>query len=100
MKNTGGLDITAGGTFSVIDSKGMVFARGEFSNVYTFPGDSGRMTASWNPPLEKGVYDLILTLNLNKAEEEAGWPRGKAVVKETTIEIGEAGQLVRAGALP
>jgi hypothetical protein len=99
LKNQGNVDITAGGNFNLIDKKGMVFARGEFSNVYTFPGDSALLSASWSLPVPKGVYDLILTLDLGKAQEEAGLGRGPIIVKEAAVEIGQNQDILSVGEL-
>ncbi|MCX5707701.1 MAG: hypothetical protein NTY14_01765 [Candidatus Omnitrophica bacterium] len=99
MKNTGNVDITAGGNFDIIDKKGMVFGRGPLNTVYTFPGDSAKFSASWSLPIPKGVYDLVLTLDLGKAQEELNLGRGEILVRETEIEIDDNGQVVRTGEL-
>lgn len=99
LKNIGNLDITAGGDFNIIDKKGMVFGRGAFNTVYTFPGDSAKFTASWSLPIPKGVYDLVLTLNLGKAQEELNLGRGEILVKETEIEFDDTGRVIRSGEL-
>lgn len=99
LKNQGNVDVTAGGNFNLIDKKGMVFARGEFSNVYTLPGDSAVLSASWSLPVPKGVYDLILTLDLGKAQEETGLGRGPIIVKESTVEIGQNQDILSVGEL-
>lgn len=99
FKNAGNTDITAGGTFHIIDREGMVLARGEFKNVYTFPGDTAKLTATWKETLAKGKYDLILTLDLGKALEELQMGRGPVMTKEAEIEIGEGGRVIRVGDL-
>lgn len=61
--NTGNTDITASGTFDVIDQEGFVYARGLFEEVYTLPGDKAVLrskAASVN--LKSGDYDLLMTL--------------------------------------
>lgn len=99
FKNTGNTDITCGGSFHIMDGAGMVLARGEFNNVYTLPGDAAKLTATWKEPLAKGKYDLVLTFDLGKALEEARMGRGPVTVKETDIEIGENGEVIKAGEL-
>lgn len=99
FRNTGNIDITAGGSFHIMDKDGLIYARGEFNDVYTFPGDIAKLTANWKEPLSRGKYDLVLTLNIGKALEEAGMGRGLVTVKETSIEIGKEGEVVRVGQL-
>lgn len=98
FRNTGNVDITAGGTFHIIDRKGKVYARGDLNDVYTLGGDSAQLAASWDiskGPLPSGIYDLILTINLGKALEEAGMGRGPIITQEAQIEIGYNGEVVR-----
>jgi hypothetical protein len=97
IKNIGNLDITASGDFNIIDKKGMVFGRGTFNTVYTLPGDTAKLTASWSLPIPKGIYDLVLTFDLGKAQEELGLGRGEILVKETEIEIDDNGRIIRTG---
>jgi hypothetical protein len=99
FKNIGNVDITAGGTFHIIDKEGMVMARGEFNNVYTFPADTAKLSATWKELLPKGRYDLILTLDLGKALEELEMGRGPVITQETEIEIGENGEVIKVGEL-
>ncbi|MFH1339423.1 MAG: hypothetical protein ABIH40_06245 [Candidatus Omnitrophota bacterium] len=100
FKNTGNVDITAGGTFNIIDSAGMVYARGEFNDVYTLPGDDAVLQASSSGErLRPGGYDLIVTLDLGKALEGTGIGKGVMLVKEARLEVGENGQIVSLGRL-
>jgi len=99
LQNSGNVDITADGTFHIMDKKGMVYARGEFNKIYTFPGDTARLTSSWGEPLSKGRYDLILTIDLGKALEEAEMGRGPVITQEAEIEIDIDGQVIRVGEL-
>ena len=64
FKNTGNVDLTAAGSFDIIDKAGMVFARGEFNPVYTFANDKAKFIGSWSLPLNKGTYDLIITIDI------------------------------------
>lgn len=99
FQNTGNVDVTANGTFNIIDKQGMVYARGEFNDVYTFPGDTAMLTSTWGEPLPKGIYDLIITVDLGKALWVMGMGRGPIIVKEAELEIGTDGQVIRVGEL-
>lgn len=102
FRNTGNVDITAGGTFHIIDKRGKVYARGDLNDLYTLGGDSAQFTASWDiskETLPSGIYDLVLTINLGKALEEAGMGRGPIITQEAQIEIGSNGEVVRRGNL-
>lgn len=99
LYNAGNVDISAGGTFNIIDNQGMVYARGEFNDVATFPGDTAKLTSVWKEPLPKGIYDLILTVDLGKAVAETGTGRVSVIVKETEIEIDVDGQVIKVGEL-
>ena len=99
FRNTGNVDITLSGTYHIMDDQGMVLARGEFNDIYTFPGGTGKLKATNKTPLAKGNYTLVLTINLGKALEEANVGRGPIMTKEANIEIGEDGDLVNVGSL-
>ncbi|MFH0877077.1 MAG: hypothetical protein V1863_02500 [Candidatus Omnitrophota bacterium] len=61
--NTGNTDITASGTFDVIDQEGFVYARGLFEEVYTLGGDKAKLQAKASSVnLRSGDYDLLMTL--------------------------------------
>jgi len=94
LSNIGNVDINTKGTFFIIDRKGMVYARGEFNEVYTFPGDSAIISAAWSEPLPQGKYDLIMTIDISKALEGSGIAKPAAITKEAAIEIGEDGQVL------
>lgn len=94
FKNTGNVDITTSGTFHIIDKSGMVYARGEFDQLYTFPDDEGILKAQWPEPLAAGKYDLVVTLDLGRALEEVGMGKGPLLVKEAQIEIGPSGKVI------
>jgi len=99
LQNIGNVDITAGGKFHLMDNAGLIYARGEFNDVYTFPTDTAKFTAKWNESIPKGKYDLVLTLDIGKAQEEAGLGRGPVIIKEAEVEIGENGGVLKAGEL-
>jgi len=99
FKNVGNADITTKPTFDIIDQGGMVYARGEFNEIYTFPQDEAKLTATWRGPLPKGKYDLILTLDLGQVLKEAGLGRGPVMTKEAEIEIGANNEAVKVGEL-
>jgi len=99
FKNTGNVDLTAGGTFHIMNQDGMVFARGEFDKVYTFPEDEAKLSSSWKDNLAAGPYDLVLTIDAGKAQEEAGLERGPVITKDVSLEIGAHGEVVTVGEL-
>jgi hypothetical protein len=90
--NNGNVDVNTKGTFFIIDRKGMVYARGEFSEVYTLPGDSANMFAEWPKLIPKGRYDMVMTIDISKSLEGSGIPKPPAITKEAGIEIGEDGE--------
>jgi len=97
--NTGNVDINTKGTFFIIDRKGMVYGRGEFNDVYTFPGDKTMLSASWGEALPKGSYDIVLTIDVGRALVEAKLGKVPAITKEAQIEIGDNGEVVSVGEL-
>jgi hypothetical protein len=99
VKNNGNVDLTIGGTFDIMGADGMVAGRGEFSNIYTLPGDSGTMRGSWSLPVTPGMYSLVLTLDMGKALEETGMGRGPVVVKEASLRIGPDNSVIEVGEL-
>ncbi|MDD2751616.1 MAG: hypothetical protein PHN59_00595 [Candidatus Omnitrophica bacterium] len=99
FKNTGNVDITCGGSFYLMSKAGQVVARGEFNDLYTFAGSSGLLQAKWDEPIPQGNYDLVCTLDTNKALQEGFGTRTPPVTKETEIEIGPQGQIIKVGQL-
>jgi len=83
LNNIGNVDITANGSFNIIDSKGMVFARGKFNEVYTFPGDKATIASAWSAKIPAGEYDLIITLDLGN----------KPLIYEAKINVNAAGEV-------
>lgn len=99
IKNSGNVDITCAGTFHIMDSRGMIFARNEFNNVYLFPKDTAELTAGWEGTLSRGKYSLVITQDIGKALEEVHLGRGPEIIKESEIEIGDSGEVLRIGEL-
>lgn len=97
--NTGNVDITAGGSYHIMDKDGLIYARGEFNDIYTFPNDGAKFTATWKEPIPKGDYALVLTINIGRVLEEAEMGRGPIITKEAEIELGANGEVVRVGEL-
>lgn len=97
--NIGNVDITTKANFFIIDEKGMAYARGEFNEVYTLPGDSATLSSSWKEVIPKGKYDLILTVDIGRVLKEAGLGEVPAITKEAKIEIGDNGEVIRVGEL-
>ena len=99
LLNAGNVDITAGGTFNIIDRQGTVYARGEFNEVGTFPGDVAKLTSSWDEPLPEGTFDLIITINLGKAIEAKRPGIIPVITQEAEIAIDAQGKVIRVGQL-
>lgn len=99
FRNTGNVDISAGCTFHIMDDKGIVITRGQLNDVYTFPASSAKLTAKFKESLPKGEYNLVFTLDLGKALEEANMGRGPVITKEAEISIGENGEILNIGQL-
>ena len=99
FKNSGNADIISKSTFHIIDSQGMVAARGDFNDVYTFPVNSSKLTAYWKEIIPKGKYSLVITLDMGKVLEEAKLGSGPVITKESEIEIGNEGEPVKVGIL-
>jgi len=99
FKNSGNVDLTASGSFDIIDKEGVVQARGEFNKVYTLPQDKGTLKAEWKEGLMPGLYDAVFTIDIGKAQEETGFERGPVITKETQIEIGSKRAVVKVGEL-
>ncbi|MFC1704400.1 hypothetical protein ACFL1E_06445 [Candidatus Omnitrophota bacterium] len=83
LENIGNVDITAKGSFNIIDAQGMVFARGRFNDVYTFPGDKGTLSSVWVEDVPPGSYDVIITLDLGE----------KPLIHESSIAIDSSGSV-------
>jgi hypothetical protein len=99
FKNTGNTDIFCGGSYHIMNDEGIIFARGEFNDAYTFPNESAKLEAKWKNLLPKGSYIIVFTLDLGKAQEEAGTGRGPVITKEAEISIGDAGEVLSVGRL-
>lgn len=99
FENTGNTDITTSGSFSLMNSDGIVSARGAFNNVYTFPGGKGSLLGVWKDEIPAGDYDLVITVDLGKALTDAGMGRGPVITKEASVTIGENNKIVQVGKL-
>jgi len=97
--NTGNADITVAGNFNVLDSKGMVFGRGEFDYRCTLPKDKVEISSGWKGALSRGTYGLVITLDLGRSLEELGMGRGPIKVLETEVEVDDNGNIVKVGQL-
>ncbi len=81
--NTGNTDIITQGTFNVFDAEGYVYARGEFEESYTLPGDEATLhAAASSVNLRAGSYDLIVTLE---------YEQGGVLTKEASFTLGPDG---------
>ncbi len=99
LKNTGNTDIIAKGTLHLINKKGVIFVRSTLNKSYTLPEETARMTGSWKEPLPKGIYDAILTIDIGKASQEEEWNADFVITKETEVEIGSSGEVLKVGEL-
>ena len=97
--NTGNVDITTDSSCHIMDGQGMVYARGQFNDAYTFPQGSAKLIADCKGKIPKGNYDLILTIDLGKALQEAGMGRGPVITKEAQITIGDSGEVLSSSQL-
>jgi hypothetical protein len=99
FKNTGNVDITGRTTFDLIDSNGLVYARGAFNDLYTFPQDAAVIKASWQEAIPPGTYDLVITLDMTKQPGAASEIKSQVLTREAQITIGKDGQIVKVGEL-
>jgi hypothetical protein len=99
FSNTGNVDITAKSDFYIIDDKGMVYARGDFNDVYTLPQDTAKISSCWKEIVPAGTYDLVMTIDIGRALKELRMGEIPALTKETQIEIGGSGEVTRIGEL-
>ena len=97
--NEGNVDINAAGSCHIMDRQGMVYCRGQFNNIYTFPQGQAKLSAKCKGEVPKGNYDLILTIDLGRALQEANMGRGPVITKEARIQIGERGEVLSLGEL-
>lgn len=85
FSNIGNANITTKGIFDIIDEEGIVFARGEFNEIYTMAQDKAKLSAEGEgTSLKAGRYDLILTFDLE----------GDILVKEYKIDVTSDGGIV------
>ncbi|MFA5039548.1 MAG: hypothetical protein WC732_07715 [Candidatus Omnitrophota bacterium] len=83
--NTGNTDITAQGTFDVLDASGVVYARGAFQEVYTLAGDKASLQASaFSVNLQPGPYDILMTLDFQN---------GGSLIQEANFTVGARGEV-------
>ena len=83
--NTGNVDITASGTFYIIDDEGLVYGRGRFNQVYTFPDDAAKLYADCKEPIPPGTYDLVITLEISE---------GLSLIEEIEMVVGSSGEIL------
>lgn len=85
FENIGNVNITARGTFDIIDQDGLVLTRSEFNTVYTMPQDKAKLYAkSEGAVLSQGKFDVILTFDLEEG----------ILVKEYQVDVSSSGQIV------
>lgn len=71
--NSGNVDVYPEGTFYVMNSKGVVAARGRFEKAYTLPGDKiticSTISAQNIAGLLPGEYNLVITIDIGDLPE-------------------------------
>jgi hypothetical protein len=83
--NTGNTDITASGTFDVLDNSGFVYIRGTFEDIFTLPGDKAELTSTASSSnLKPGTYDILMTLDFQN---------GGSLVQEASFTIDAQGSV-------
>lgn len=81
--NTGNTDITASGTFDVLDNSGFVYVRGSFGDTFTLPGDKAELSSTASSvSLKPGTYDILITLDFQN---------GGSLVQEASFTIDAQG---------
>ncbi len=64
--NKGNIALRPKTIFNIVDVAGHYFGRGEFKQLYTFPGRSGTTATEWKGSLKPGEYTLVLTADLGE----------------------------------
>lgn len=77
--NKGNIAIRPKAFFNVVDQTGRYFGRGEFPQIYTFPGRSGTATIEWTGTLPPGSYTVLVTADLGEHQ---------VVVAEQPLSVG------------
>ncbi|RJO63867.1 MAG: hypothetical protein C4540_05975 [Candidatus Omnitrophota bacterium] len=88
--NEGDVDITAKATYYIMDAQGIVYARGEFNDLFTLPGDKGRFSSEWKENIPQGKYDIVLTLELGERD---------SLVREALLTVDANGEISYVGDL-
>ena len=78
FRNTGNTDVTVNGKYLIMDTDGVVKARGDVAGIYTVPGAVESSTTQWAGRLPKGEYQVLLTYDLGK---------GKTLVEEKNLSV-------------
>jgi len=99
IANTGTSDITTDAQFHIMDDKGMVYDRGQFNPTYTLPNETAAMSAEAKQRPAPGDYTLVITIDLGKAQKDAGLQAGPVIVKEAPVRVSADGAITAKGAL-
>ncbi len=97
VHNTGNGDITAGGTYHIMDRDGVVAARGELVPSYTFGGDTANMKALWKDAIPPGHYTFVTTTDLGMGLKETGSGKAPVLVKEADVDVDANGEITGIG---
>lgn len=66
--NKGNIAIRPKTVFNIVDASGRYFGRGEFKQLYTFPGRFGSATTEWKGSLKPGDYTVVVTADLGERQ--------------------------------
>ena len=98
FSNTGNVAARPKAFFNITDETGRYFGRGEFNQLYTFPGRSGSAKTEWTGNLPPGDYTVLLTVDLGENQalvsEQPLSVKRELVIEGVGLRGGEPAQAV------